>query len=101
MKKTNNKTKIIQFRITEEQYQSVLKEAERNNTTPNSLAARRLLCNEYNKKNNITPDLILLLHGMYDMLNIDPMTWNEQLQNNYKEGLERLNVLLKTNKWRV
>ena len=99
MKKTNNKTRIIQFRITEEQYQAVLREAQKNNTTPNNLAARRLLCNEFDKRNYITPELIILLHGMYDMLNIDPKTWNEQLQKNYMEGLKRLNVLLKTNQW--
>ena len=94
MKKTNNKTRIIQFRITEEQYQDVLNKAQKDNTTVNNLAARRLLCDEYN---NITPELILLLHTLYEYIKIDPETWNGQIENNYKKGLERLDVLLKTN----
>ena len=54
---------------------------------------RRVLCSDHTS-NSITPELMVLLHAMYDMLNVNPECWNKEMVKNYKEGLVNINVLL-------
>lgn len=86
------KTRHIQFRVTEMQYQKLKAEAQKEGIKVSELAARRAL---YNNTGNISPSIALTLRGLYDMLEFGTDAWNDKMSLNYKEGLERLYVYFK------
>ncbi|MGN0617773.1 MAG: plasmid mobilization protein [Ruminiclostridium sp.] len=87
------KDKIIQFRVTELQYQRLQSEAQKEGIKVSELAARRVLNNTCT--GNISPSIALTLRSLYDMLEFGAEAWNDKTAQNYKEGLERLNVYFK------
>lgn len=87
------KTRHIQFRVTEMQYQKLKAEAQKEGIKVSELAARRALNN--NNTGDISPSIALTLRGLYDMLEFGTDAWNDKMSLNYKEGLERLHVYFK------
>lgn len=88
-----NKERIIQFRITEEQYQKLQTEADKEGISVNKLAARKTLYSS--SASVLTPKLMLTMRGMYDLLQVGAETWTDTMADNYKKGLDIINVYFK------
>ena len=88
-----NKERIIQFRITEEQYKKLKLEADKEGIGINKLAARKTLSN--NSTTALTPKVMLTLRGMYDLLEAGTETWTDTMADTYKKGLDIIYVFLK------
>lgn len=87
------KTRHIQFRVTEMQYQKLKAEAQKEGIKVNELAARKTL--NINCEGCIPPSVVYTLRCLYDMLEFGTDAWNDKMSLNYKEGLERLHVYFK------
>lgn len=88
-----NKERIVQFRITEEQYQKLKSEADKEGVSINKLAARKTLYN--NSTTVLTPKVMLTLRSMYDLLEAGTEIWTDMMAENYKKGLDIINVYFK------
>lgn len=88
-----NKERIIQFRITEDQYQKLKSEADKEGISVNKLAARKTLYN--NSTTVLAPKVMLTLRSMYDLLQVGTETWTDTMADNYKKGLDIISVYFK------
>ena len=80
-------TKTLSVRLTEQQYSSLAEQADKEDTTIGTLSKRRIM---QDQGKIITPDLAVTLVGIYNILSLDPMTWNREMKNNVKEGLKKV-----------
>ncbi len=80
-------TKTLSVRLTEQQYSSLAKQADKEGTTIGTLAKRRIM---QDQGKIITADLAVTLSGIYNVLSLDPMTWNKKMKLNVKEGLKKV-----------
>ena len=89
-----SKTKIIQFRITEDEYNILLKESNIYNISINELARRKVLHGNI----GIDPRIYFTISGIYNMLEMPQEQWNKEMERNYKEGMSYLYDVLKNSK---
>lgn len=87
-------TKTLSVRLTEQQYSSLAEQADKEGTTIGTLAKRRIM---QDQGKIITPGLAVTLSGIYNVLSLDPMTWNKKMKLNVKEGLKKVFDYLQKN----
>ena len=85
------KTRHIQFRVTELQYQRLQAEAQKEGIKVSELAARRTF--NSNCEGCIPPSIVYTLRCLYDMLECGAGAWNDNMAQNYKVGRGRLDGL--------
>ena len=91
-----NKTKIIQFRVTDEQYNTMAAEANGYGINVNELARRKALYNC--SSDTISPRVIITLAEMYRMFELPQENWNKEMHRNYKKGMSYLYDVFKDRK---
>ena len=91
-----NKTKIIQFRVTDEQYNNMAEEADSYGVKANELARRKALYNV--SSDALNPRVIITLAEIYRMFELPQEKWNKEMHRNYKKGMSYLYDVFKDRK---
>ena len=87
--KCNNISTVIQYKLKNSIYNSISEKAAEQNLSPN-LYARQLLISSLNGGTGLTPEMLCLLSGLYEMLKVPQKQWNHEMHNNFKKGMKQL-----------
>ena len=85
----NNRSTVIQYKLKDTIYNIISEKAAEHNLSAN-MYARNLLVSSLNGGQGLQPEMICLLSGLYDMLNVPQKQWNHEMHNNFKKGMKKL-----------
>ncbi len=82
-------SKLIQFKINNEQYKRLQERADEQHLSVN-LYCKQLVQSGINGNIGLTPELLVTLTGMYNMLQVPQDKWNSEMHKNFREGMDSL-----------
>ena len=89
-----SKSKILSIRLSEQTYQELVSQAAAEEKTVGEIAKTRIT---NGNSTNITPDLVVTITGVYNILCLDPKSWNQEMQNQVKKGMSKIYAFLQKN----
>ena len=87
--------KTISFRVSEAEYNDLKDRADRTHSTISELVREQVLY--MNSSRVLTPDIVVTLTGIYNILCLDPNEWNKDMKKTVRNGLRRLHDVCKEN----
>ena len=89
------KSKIIQYRVTEDTYNKIKEQAEMQNKKVNKLAEERLMASVKSSK-KLTPDIVYTIKGIYDIYtSVSADKWTDEMCEKIEKGVKYLYDVLR------
>ena len=89
-----SKARILSIRLREQTYQELVSHAAAEEKTVGEIAKTRIT---NRNSTNTTPDIVVTLTGVYNILCLDSKTWNQKMQNQVKKGMSKIYAFLQKN----
>ena len=83
------KSKVIQFKVSNEFYDSLKSKADEENLSVNRYV-KKCMTESVHGHTVLTPEMLLRLTGIYNMLELPMCNWNDDMRKNYNEEMRRL-----------
>ena len=83
------KSKVIQFKVSDELYDSLKSKADEENLSVNRYV-KKCMTESVHGHTGLTPEMLLRLTGIYNMLQLPMCNWNDDMRKNYNEEMRRL-----------
>ncbi len=83
------KSKVIQFKVSDELYNSLKIKADEENLSVNRYV-KKCMTESVHGHTGLTPEMLLRLTGIYNMLELPMCNWNDDMRKNYNEEMRRL-----------
>ena len=85
----SNRSKLIQFKVKEDIYNSINEKADTENMSVN-LYTRKMIMEGIHGHTGLTPEILIRLAGIYNMLELPTDRWNDTMRKEYSKEMERL-----------
>ena len=85
----SNRSKLIQFKVKEDIYNSIKEKADTENMSVN-LYTRKIIMEDIHGHTGLTPEILIRLTGIYNMLELPTDRWNDTMRKEYSKEMERL-----------
>ena len=83
------KSKVIQFKVSDELYDSLKSKADEESLSVNRYV-KKCMTESVHGHTGLTPEMLLRLTGIYNMLELPMCNWNDDMRKNYNEEMRRL-----------